>query len=222
MATDKLIPHRPASISAEKLATYRRVRGYGIGALDAWKAACYSEEQRVVRLLIGMPTDEQLRWIHRNGFPHPWMIRGKEWVFKSADSVDWNSDSKYRGWERVHKSTYQERRSQEVFLLDGKDFNRFPSQNQIKLYQTEQEMVAEYKRYAPKNGGAWARRKALERRQELVKYANDQDHGHVWPGEYYLEDPQGNIVDTFHSVDDTGDVDAFIEAAHEMLRSAFR
>lgn len=210
-------------MSPEKLAAYWRVRGYGTGALDAWNSACYCEEQRALDILLGMPTDRELRAVWSNGFPSEITVRGEEVTFKLADGDSWENDFEYRGWKLVRDSTYRERREQRVFLLGGKDFARRPYQKQIELYTTEQEMVAEYKQYNPKAGDAWARRQALERRQALVKYASDLDRGRVYPGEYYLEDAQGEVIDgTFHSVDDTSDADAFVDAAHEMLRSAFR
>ena len=224
MATDRLVPRRgPASVGAEKLATYWRVRGYGTGALDAWNSACYCEEQRALNILLGMPTDAELRDVWRRGFPAELEIHGEKITFKYGDNSDWDFDFESTGWKLVYSSTYRERREQRVFLLGGKDFARWPSQNQIELHTTEQEMVAEYKQYNPKAGDAWARRKALERRQAVVKHASDYARGRVYPGEYYLEDAQGEIIDgTFQSVDDTSDADAFIEAAREMLRSAFR
>lgn len=224
MATDRLVPRRgPASVGAEKLATYWRVRGYGTGALDAWKSACYCEEQRALNILLGMPTDAELRRAWRTGFPSEIEVRGETVVFRTTDGDSWWYDFESTGWKLVHSSTYRERREQRVLLLGGKDYARWPNQNQIELHTTEQEMVAEYKQYNPKAGDAWARRKALERRQALVKHASDYDLGRIYPGGYYLEDAHGEVIDgTFQSVDDTSDADAFIEAAREMLRSAFR
>jgi len=212
-------------MTPEKRAVYKRVRSYGNNALDAWKAACYAEEQRVVNILLGMPSDEELRDVFRSSFPQSIEIRGEQYTFKIAENGggDWSSDFEYCGWKQVLSSSYRERREQRVFLLEGNDFNHWPNQKQIELYESELEMVEEYRKYYPKRGDAEIRRMALERRQALVKRVQDEDRGRISPGEYYLEGPNGDIVDnTFHSVNDTYDADEFIDAAREMLRSVFR
>lgn len=112
MATDRLVPRRgPASVGAEKLAAYWRVRGYGTGALDAWNSACYCEEQRALNILLGMPTDRELRAVWSNGFPSEITVRGEEVTFKLMDSSFDSDNFEYRGWKMVYDSTYRDRKS---------------------------------------------------------------------------------------------------------------
>mgnify|MGYP000914862712 CR=1 FL=1 len=196
-------------------AKYRKLRGQGVGALDAFRAANYHVQERLRWSLMGWPDDKKLMHAIRNG--ERFEIAGHSLTVEFAQDTD-----REPGW-RIDRLSYRERRQRKGFLKTSsyRIFSPVTDRAEfIVLDVSEQDLFEELCR-TTKYGKARCRDIAMRNRMNLVGQACSEIAGNSMPAYVGLASPTIDEHIPGATVSDWYDDDEVLETVKEVIRSWF-